>query len=159
MGISEALPIVMVAKLVCSGSKRESILWWGSWSEMNPSIHIWYHMHVESVLSTLHNCCIYIGCCWCVIGWDDVAYVVNDNWDVVLYDVEDNGDVVVYDVDYDLGVTMWYIVEHDCVDVVLYSSFYIVYYWNEFSPLLFECCLYMGIIQILNSSIAEVSGR
>ena len=61
-------------------------------------------MHVESVLSILHKCCICIGCCWCVIGWDVVAYDVNDNWDMVLYDVDDNWDVVVYDVDYDL---MW----------------------------------------------------
>ena len=118
--------MVMVAILVCSGSKRESILWWGSWSEMNLSVHIWYHMHVESVLSTLHKCCICIGCCWCVVGWDVVAYDVNDNWDVVLYDVDDNWEIVVYDVDYDLDVKMWYIVVRDCVDVVLYSSFYIV---------------------------------
>lgn len=57
---------------------------------------------------------------------------------MVLYDVDDILDVVMYDVDYDLDVKMWYIVVYDCVDVVLYSSFYIIYYCNDFSPILFD---------------------
>lgn len=65
---------------------------------------------------------------------------------VVAYDVDNNWDIVVYDVDVDLGVRMWYVMVHDCVDVVLYFTFYTVYYWNEFSPFLFECCLYMSIM-------------
>lgn len=41
-------------------------------------------------------------------------------WNITMRD----NDVVVYDVHDDLGVRMWYVIVYDCVDVVLYLTFY-----------------------------------
>jgi hypothetical protein len=65
--------------------------------------------------------------------------------------------VVVWDVDDNLGVRMWYVIIHDCVDVVLYFTFYVVIIEMIFT-LLFECFLYMGIMQILKSRDVVMSG-
>lgn len=55
-GISEAVPMALIVICCPPVPRGNLILWWGWMSKMNLSVHIWYHMYVELVLSIFHKC-------------------------------------------------------------------------------------------------------